>query len=355
MAFSGLLLLPAIAAILIFQGTWLDNGFAARGRPKKYQRRLKAKVLIHRSLIVSLLLATFIVFTSTLTVLSQFVQGLLVTVLLMLPVLAYLLLAYLFTEVLKWRGDKTLPAVNTFEQHVLQSSTEPAKHTALVRQIGTARPTFKQGTSELATQFHDVEPRQVTPLKKLGNGSSNEDSDSVINHTLNLDEQMDNIDRSVDHADIGVEGLLDNRDFSAPSTVTHTHIPRQNTLAAAQDHFESDLALRTADQQTSPTTQYGELTEMVMRLQNEKIKLQKLTIAQKAIIETERQRNQKSQMMAQDAMTVMRSARKKANDAIKIARHERRKRQRLEADYAKARVQIENAMSARRIMKSANG
>ena len=44
-----------------------------------------------------------------------------------------------------------------------------------------------------------------------------------------------------------------------------------------------------------------------------------------------------------------------ANDAIKIARHERRKRQRLEADYAKARVQIENAMSARRIMKSANG
>lgn len=355
MAFSGLLLLPAIAAILIFQGTWLDNGFAARGRPKKFQRRLKAKVLIHRSLIVSLLFATFIVFTSTLTVLSQLVQGLLVTVLLMLPVLAYLLLAYLFTEVLNWRGEKTPPAVNTFEQHVLQNSTEPARHMAHSFQSGKQSPTFKHGIPELATQFHDVEPHQVTPLKKLGNGSSEEHSDSAIDHTLNLDEQMDSIDRSVDHADIGAEALADISEFSVPSSVSHTHVPRQNTLAAAQEDFESDLALRTADQETSPITQYGELTKMVVRLQNEKIKLQKLTIAQKAMIETERRRNQKSQVMAQDAMTVMRSARKKANDAIKIARYERRKRQRLEADYAKARVQIENAMSAKRIMKSANG
>ena len=102
--FSWLLLLPVIAGILIFQGTWLDDGKSANGRPKKYQRRLRAKILIHRTLIVNLLLATFFVYTSSLTILPTVVQGLLLTVLLMLPVFVYLLIA-----VFKWPANKKTP------------------------------------------------------------------------------------------------------------------------------------------------------------------------------------------------------------------------------------------------------
>ena len=296
---SWLLLLPAIAAILIFQGTWLDNGTSARGRPNKYQRRLRARVLIHRALIVNLLLASFIVSRSSLTVLPNIVQGLLLTVILMLPVWVYISAVVLKTPV-----KKRLHATDTSKQQELSRSTSQATDSA------------------------------------------------SSDHTLSVDEQMHNIDRSVGHVDIGADKFAGSSDERAPQSKLHAAKPEQNAIA--QKIVESDHALRTSNQETMPATSSGELTEMVMGLQKDKIKLQKLVIAQKAVIDTERQRSQKAQVMTQDAMTVMRKAREGARVAIRVAQRERRERLRLGADNAKIRKQLENAMSAKHNKESAN-
>ena len=294
--FSWLLLLPAMAAILIFQGTWLDNGTSARGRPKKYQRRLKAKVLIHRALIVNLLLAGFIVSRSSLAVLPEIVQALLLTVILTLPVLLYLLIA-----VFKWKPKKALPAVETLKPQELSRNT-----------------------------------RQAT------------DTDS-FDDTVSVEEQMHNIDRSIEHVDIGADKLARSTDDRGPQSTLHA--PKLEHNAIAQKMVESDHALRTTDQKAIAATSYGELTQVVAGLQRDRVKLQKLVIAQKAVIETEKQRNQKAQVKAQETMhKVMEGARV----AIRIAQRERRERLRLGADNEKMRRQLENAMSAKRNKDSAN-
>lgn len=307
LTFSWLLLLPTIAAILIFQGTWLNNGKSARGRSNSYQRRLKAKVLIHRSLIVNLLLAAFIVSRSSLTVLPGIVQGLLVTVILMLPVLVYL-----FTVVLKVKVKTTPPAIETLEQKN-RASEQP----------------------EMASNSVEV-------------------SESVFDHTQSVEEQMHNIDRSVDHVDIGAEELADNSDDRALQSKLQAPESEQNELAVIRKMSISNHAPLGADQETMPAISHGELTEMVAGLQKDKIKLQKLVIAQKAVIETEKQLRQNANVMTHDAMTVLRRTRDGARVAIRVARQERRERLRFEADNAKVRRQLENAMSAIRNKESVN-
>ena len=258
--FSWLLLLPVIAAILIFQGTWLDDGKSANGRPKKYQRRLRAKILIHRALIINLLLATFFVYTSSLTILPDIAQGLLLTVILMLPVFAYLLIV-----VFKWPDNKKTP------------STESRKRSS----------DLEQGRSEQATQTQDAQAENIALAK-----------DTALS--------------------------------------------------------ESATALSKAEQETIPTTSYSELTDMIASLQNEKVKLQKLVIAQRAVINTEKQRFQKAQALTKNALLVMRRTKEGAQVAIRVARSERHERLRLEVDHANVCRQLENERPARQVKETAN-
>ena len=252
--FSWLLLLPVIAGVLIFQGTWLEDGKSANGRPKKYQRRLRAKILIHRTLIVNLLLATFFVYTSSLTILPTIVQGLLLTVLLMLPVFAYLLIA-----VFKWPTNKKKPL------------PQPLAHSS----------DLKQGESEASTQT-------------------------------------------------------------------------QNAVAVEMESSEADNFSSRADQEAIPATSYSELSDRVARLQNDKIKLQKLVIAQKSVINFEQQRFKKAQALSKNALLIMRKAKDGAHIAIRVAKNERTERLRLEADNAKAQRQLENTRLERHINETAN-
>ena len=89
----------------------------------------------------------------------------------------------------------------------------------------------------------------------------------------------------------------------------------------------------------------GELVDLVSGLNSDKIKLQKLVIAQKAAIESQRQLHLRTRILAKDALTVMRVAREGQRVAEKIARRERSKRQRIAEDYVKVRNQLRNAMS----------
>lgn len=88
---------------------------------------------------------------------------------------------------------------------------------------------------------------------------------------------------------------------------------------------------------------------MVTQLHKEKIRLHKLVIAQKAVIESEKLSHEKTRVLAKDAVTIMRRARKGQEFAEKIARRERSERQRLESDNVKLQRQLKNALSTRRV------
>lgn len=401
MSFSWLLLLPALAGILVFQGTWLTNGNLAKFRSIAYQRRLKAKVLIHRALIVTLLLSTFIVFRSTITILPDLVQGVLVCAILMLPILVYLWVVALMAP----PTDTTVRAVSESEQQELvdksnvaaespetairqqrkiaasstrvhevdlketeqasssvdlklteqaDSSKEPPDGTLHTMPSSTNAPR-KSASSEHTTQtvaVQDIEDHVDEPLDT--DSESVFDQTLYFDHTLSLEEQMQNIDGSVNHVDLGFEEPEGSLDDSAAQIALHEEVSQQNTMAGNNENADSEHAMATVEQQTIPATIYGELSKMVADLQKDKTKLQKLVIAQKAAIETEKQSHQKTQSMAKDAVKIMQKAREAERVAMNFARKERRKRQRLEADHADIAKQLENALSTKRIKENAD-
>ena len=344
MAVSSIVVLPAIAVILALQGTWLDNGTAGRGQSKKPQRKAKAKVLIHRALIITLLVATLIVFKSSLTVLPDIVQGFVVTAILMLPVLIYLFFTYLLTLVSSALVKTTPSTIDTFRQTELQ-------YVAQVPQSNASSSIREQDMSKSA-----IQTRAIETLDGQENDLSSEVTSSVFDQTLSVDSQMRNIDSAMDHLDIGADKVSGSSNNRAPHGNLNELETRQRTLEAAQDMFESDLAaLRTVRQDTVPATSSGgDLPEMISSLQKDNIKLQKLVIAQKAVIETEKRRTKRAKVLTQDALTVMRRAREQAGVSIRVTRSERRERLRLEADNAKVRKRLENATSAQRVIQHVN-
>ena len=92
---------------------------------------------------------------------------------------------------------------------------------------------------------------------------------------------------------------------------------------------------------------------MVAKLQKDKIKLQNLVIAQKAVIDIEKENNNKAQAVVQNAIANMRKAKGGASVAMRVARSERSERLRLEADNATIRRQLESDLPAEYIKEPA--
>lgn len=147
-----------------------------------------------------------------------------------------------------------------------------------------------------------------------------------------IEEQLSNIDQAISHHDIG------GNEYDDPLNDTMAFSSKQGGLhlePVPQDVPTASLSSRTQ----------GELVDLVSGLNSDKIKLQKLVIAQKAAIESQRQLHLRTRILAKDALTVMRVAREGQRVAEKIARRERSKRQRIAEDYVKVRNQLRNAMS----------
>lgn len=419
MAFSSLLLLPALALILLIQGTWLKNTDSHWIRSDSYKRNLKAKVLLHRALIVSLLIGTAVAFMSPFAQLHVLLQGLLVTLLLMIPVLLYL-------WIVRLKAPAEKPALSLYEklrQDKDQDFSDSPPRTA--RDIDTApitknrtaitsddfqtghlsRPArMSQNSSSIAGKLNrvaatdqsvppidmsaidastvdvlltDIDNANVlessttkttkTTKKKLGSQPlANKTLDThgeepvyeeagpmldetlQFDMTLSMEEQLYNIDNSIEYIDIGVEESANSDDAGAPENADIKHSDDQ-ALNATLKTADTELASHTEKQETMPAVLYGELTKKLSVLQKDKTRLQKLVIAQKALIDSEVLSRRKSQVMAQDAMNILRRVREGERHTRKIARNEQRKRQRLEADNASLAKQLKNALSTRRI------
>lgn len=88
-----------------------------------------------------------------------------------------------------------------------------------------------------------------------------------------------------------------------------------------------------------------EINQLVTTLTKDKLRLQKLVIAQQAAIESERQSHDKSRTVARDAIRIMRDARDAQKMAEKLARRERTERKRIEQQYKSVASALDNALS----------
>ena len=88
-----------------------------------------------------------------------------------------------------------------------------------------------------------------------------------------------------------------------------------------------------------------EIVALVDSLRGDRVRLQKLVVAQQAAYQSERQAHERTRTVARDAVTVMRTARESQKLAEKVARRERRKRLHLEERYEKVARALDNAVS----------
>ena len=84
---------------------------------------------------------------------------------------------------------------------------------------------------------------------------------------------------------------------------------------------------------------------MLTSLQNDNGRLQKLVIAQHAVIESVRESHHRSKVVARDAIKSMQNAQNNQKIAEKIARREKTARKRIQGEYQVLTDVFENAMS----------
>jgi hypothetical protein len=166
----------------------------------------------------------------------------------------------------------------------------------------------------------------------------------MLDQTLSMDEQMESLDELVEYHDIGADELDVNAGGDSLPTEDQGN-PLENAIAIAREAMLEDQALVANTREQLPAKSRQQLMEMVVRLQSDKMKLQKLVIAQKSVIESEKQSHARTRIVVKDAISVMRHARHGQRVAEKIARRERTLRQTLESDNTKLRRALDNALS----------
>jgi len=150
--------------------------------------------------------------------------------------------------------------------------------------------------------------------------------------------QMEQVERLVQSHDIGAQSVsfadMEVDEPQLDESPVATPITKHQSLANL-DASKEELAAMTT----------GELNSLVTTLQKDKGRLQKLVIAQHAVIESERESHNRSRDVARDAIRIMRDAQSGQRMAEKVARRERTERQRVEREYERVANVLQNAMS----------
>ena len=155
-----------------------------------------------------------------------------------------------------------------------------------------------------------------------------------------IDEPIDRVSQFVQSHDLGDQEMINldddsNSNFDAPLRKS------SSSLAPTFAHLSSVNKSSTELESMEPT----ELTGLVTSLQEDNGRLQKLVIAQHAVIESQREAQERSKGVTRDAVKVMQAAQNSQKMAEKIARRERSERKRVQDEYHKVTSAFENAMS----------
>ena len=160
------------------------------------------------------------------------------------------------------------------------------------------------------------------------------DTNNSVRTSPEVEEQLSQVSKLVQSHDIGGDSNLDD-DSDIPIVDKPIRAVPKSVLNQSIDTDSTALSAMSTQQ----------ISSLVSSLKEEKGKLQKLVIAQHAVIESEREANVRNRGMARDAIKLMHGARKNQKMAEKMARRERTERQRLELEYKKVSVALNNAMS----------
>ncbi|MGQ7845046.1 hypothetical protein ACUNV4_11260 [Granulosicoccus sp. 3-233] len=318
MTFSALYLLPALAFVILLQGSLVTVRGNLQYRSRRFQRRIRSRVLFFRALVVSLLVATAITRFWPLPGLPSLVQGVLIATALMIPFAIYALYVRLTSG-----SSKQSHADDERHEHSAETKDTTTEATG---DLPGREKTLQDNNAMAATSLHSQE---------------SESNESALDQTLSVGEQLETLDELVDFHDIGNEEYSSNSG-SSPGEAFN---PLEKAIAIAREGILEEPAIRDYSRENLPARSSAELAEMVVRLRSDKMKLQKLVIAQKAVIDAEKQAHDRTKVVVKDAISVMRHARHGQRIAEKIARRERAERQRLEKDLDKVKRQLDNALS----------
>lgn len=333
------LLLPFVAlAMMIFLPLFGGD----KNISKKFRSRKRRKIWLGRLAVFMLLLSTVITLAWPIHGMSTLVQGLLITALVMIPAIVFHLLASLHYGTSSNGFSRWSSSDESEEQWFESDDSKPNADTGSVAAKTSAS---SRGASSTAIPLSAEAPKdrsstaihlgqQTEPTNRSQSIILGSDEDSAIQTSPEVQEQLSQVSKLVQSHDIG--GEQDDIDPNIPVVDKPISTIPQEVLNESVDVSDKTALSAMSTQQISA---------LVTTLKEEKGKLQKLVIAQHAVIESEREANVRNRGLARDAIKIMHGAREKQKMAEKMARRERTERQRLEMEYKKVSAALNNAMS----------
>lgn len=356
-------------------------------RARHHRRGLRSHATtVSRWLVCSLLIGTLLTLLFPLQNEKQIVQGLVITVICMIPVLLFIL----FSSAKNLFGRKSTASSDVApnmasdmarDDFSRASNSETAgagvnQSTAFTMQ--PAAPANAQLPKAIAAKnaqslfesSRDNLRRTKDPISSNEQDSSNDldsqnaDKYDEISDMLDDDTMLTGLEDTI--VDEGVmQGQLhrvstavDNYELGGQQDNASLHERRKAESTAAVANVASDepasnsvdtKGLDTSSVEKSSLTPNAEkvlvLNNKITVLQQDKKKLQRLVIAQQAAFDSERQSHERSRTVAKEAVKVMRDARESQRMATKIARVERSKRKNLEEKYKNVNKILVNVLS----------
>lgn len=402
MTMFSVLLLPLVAlAMLIF----LPLLGGDRNISTKFRSRKRRKIWLGRLAVFMLLISTVITLAWPVQGMSSLVQGLLITALVMVPAIFFNLLVTLHygsssNGFSRWSSDDdedqwfdsagdnrqgaaASVAADDVDQAVrpardfstaipLNSDHTPYRQPSTAIPLSSAHPSGRRSTSAIHLPTETSEagvssafspPREApkdrfsTPVPLASEGYGRAESEAIslgqqrdeslrpiilggedhrsVHTTPEVEDQLRQVSKLVQSHNIGGDTKFDDESMMPMTT--------ELTRGATHSVLNQSIDLSGSTDLSAMTTQ--QISSLVTSLKEEKGKLQKLVIAQHAVIESEREASTRNRGLARDAIKIMQGARKHQKMAEKMARRERTERQRLELEYKKVSVALSNAMS----------
>ena len=256
---------------------------------------------------------------------NSLIQGLLLTALVMVPAIVFHLVAFL-------RNTSVSSGYKSPGASVLSSAIENKQIENAFRATSSPMPLAFENTGQSSTETYPSYQESNESSHSIVLGS---DENRPTPATPEVAEQLSQVSKFVQSHDIGGDINLEDESVIPVVDKPIRDVP-QSVLNQSIDISDSTELSAMSTQQIS---------SLVTSLKEEKGKLQKLVIAQHAVIESEREANVRNRGLARDAIKLMHGARKNQKMAEKMARRERTERQRLELEYKKVSVALNNAMS----------
>ena len=373
MNFNPVFILVVLAFFLVFYMLTIGEG---KPISKRFRSRKRRKVLLCQLSILVLLIATLAVLTWPIQGMNGLLQGVLLSAVVLVP--AFVL--YALTS-LHYRSDNPeakeatrseSDALNLADQELLADDSKdekpqpsivnrtdgfeledtgnasvdglsdnmPVIHLAADRDIPDdlgSKQDYLNLESQEIVETASQPPKNVAYLSGVPSGVSSSYHEVDSNSERDVDAQLDRVSQVIQSHDLGQQDIA-----SIPTENNSDLFVNRNSALTPPVGEMASMDGEAADLES---IDLGEVSGMLTSLQNDNGRLQKLVIAQHAVIESVRESHHRSKVVARDAIKSMQNAQNNQKIAEKIARREKTARKRIQGEYQVLTDVFENAMS----------